>query len=49
MDADVIRDLAVQYALKLSLDGTSATDTVSIIIEAEKIRAFIADGTVPTP
>lgn len=48
MDADqTIRDLAVQYAMKLALSGTEATSTDSIITEAEKIANFINSGTVP--
>lgn len=49
MDADqTIRDNAIRYAMELALKGTEATDTDSIITEAEKIANFINSGTVPS-
>lgn len=49
MDSDqTIRDNAIQYAMKLALEGTEATDTNSIITEANKIADFINAGTLPS-
>lgn len=49
MDADqTIRTNAIETAMNLALKGTEATDTNSIIADANKIAAFVNDGTLPS-
>lgn len=47
-DEQLIRSNAIETAKQLALDGSEATDTNSIIAEAAKIAAFVADGAVPS-